>query len=603
MRLGATVTDGGATEFLVWAPKARTVSVVLVSPKKESMALKAILSGYWIGVLNGVGAGARYKIRLDDRVERPDPASRFQPEGVHGPSEVVDHAAFPWTDRSWTGIPIKDYIAYELHVGTFTSEGSFDAAILRLPDLKDLGITAVEIMPVAEFPGERNWGYDGVQPFAVQSSYGGPNGLKRFVQASHAAGLAVILDVVYNHFGPEGNYLNEFGPYFTSKYKTPWGSALNFDDADSDEVRRYFIENALQWFSDYHIDALRLDAIHAIWDMSATPFLEELAERVGRLSAETGWRRILIAETNQNDTRVIRPRSENGFGMDAQWHDDFHHVLHTLLTGEDQGYYQDYGRFDQAVKVISDGYVYSGEYSPYRKMRYGNSSKGRPGEQFVVFMQNHDQIGNRLDGARLSTLIPFEGLKIAAGFMMFSPYLPMLFMGEEYGERAPFYYFVHHSDPALIEAVRKGRQEEFQAFGWKAAPPDAQSLETFLASKLDWKRRTDAEGRSLLAFYKTLIRLRREIPALSSLDRRHSEVWADEANRLLFLRRGGGGSEVIVIFNFDRSDWPLPSHLIEEGAEPILDSSDERWRGPGVAAPGRIHALSLVAYRQPRSSE
>src|SRR5574341_367200 len=476
MRIGANYLEDGNCEFVVWAPFLEKVELKMVSPVGAKRASHIFIPmeknklGYWKAVIHEVLPGTLYSYRLEDEKERTDPASYSQPAGVHEPSQVVDHKAFNWEDECWEGIGISQMIIYELHVGTFTQEGTFEAIIPRLNEIRDVGINAIEIMPVAQFPGERNWGYDGVYLFAVQNSYGGPEGLKRLVSECHKKAIEVILDVVYNHFGPEGSYLWDYGPYFTEKYEIPWGKAINFDGVYSDEVRNFFIENAIYWFKNYHIDALRLDAIHSIIDMSAKPFLQELAERVEEFSKQEKRKFYLTAESALNDARVIKPKESGGYGIDAQWCDDFHHSLHTLLTGEDQGYYIDFGRVEQLVKSLREGFVYTGGYSQYRKRRHGNSSKDIPGEQFVVCSQNHDQIGNRMLGERLSNIIPFEGLKLAAGVVLLSPFVPLLFMGEEYGEEAPFLYFVSHSDPDLIEAVRKGRKQEFTAFNWKGNP-------------------------------------------------------------------------------------------------------------------------------------
>jgi len=453
-----------------------------------------------------------------------------------------------------------------------------------------LGINAIEIMPVAQFPGERNWGYDGVYLYAVHNSYGGPDGLKRLVNQCHKKEIAVVLDVVYNHLGPEGNYLWDYGPYFTDKYKTPWGSAMNFDGAYSDEVRNFFIENALYWFKNYHVDALRLDAIHAIFDMSAKHFLEELVERVAEFSEGEGRKFYLIAESNLNDARVIRPREIGGYGIDSQWCDDLHHSLHTLLTGEDEGYYIDFGRLDQLVKSLKEGFVYSGQFSAFRKRRHGNSSKDRPGQQFVVFSQNHDQIGNRKLGERLSRLVPFEGLKLAAAVIILSPYVPLLFMGEEYGEEAPFLYFVSHSDPDLIEAVRKGRREEFIEFNWQGEPPDPQSQETFIESKINWERRKERRHKILLDFYKKLIGLRKETPALQKLDKKNLDVWGLEQERAVFMTRWNHGnkSRVFCIFNFNHGSLSLENPFPRGIWKKVLDSSDKTWSGPGASLPDEM---------------
>ncbi|MGE5258729.1 MAG: malto-oligosyltrehalose trehalohydrolase, partial [Hyphomicrobiales bacterium] len=548
-KLGPTLFGGGRCRFCVWAPFTRSVEVHLLSPRERLEPLAPERHGYHCGVLEGIEPGALYRFRLDGSRERPDPASRFQPRGVHGPSQVVD-PAFNWTDGNWRGLPLQRYIIYELHVGTFTAAGTFDAIGAQLDDLRALGVTAVELMPVAQFPGERNWGYDGVYPFAAQDSYGGPQGLKRLVNACHDRGLAVVLDVVYNHLGPEGNYLRDFGPYFSETYRTPWGEPINFDGPYSDEVRRYFIENALYWVTECHIDALRLDAVHAIRDFSAQPFLQELAETVKFFAEGLGRRIHLIAESALNDTRLIRRPELGGLGLDAQWNDDLHHSLHAVLTGERRGYYCDFGRFEQLLKALRDGFVYDGQYSEYRNRRHGNSSRTIPAHRMVVFAQNHDQVGNRMQGDRLSRIVPFEALKLAAGIVLLSPNLPLLFMGEEYGETAPFPYFVSHSDPGLIEAVRRGRREEFAAFGWEGELPDPQSEETFRSAKLKPDARlAPGPHRHLLEFYRRLIALRQEVGVLSATDPVGLEVFRVGFRRIGGIRRWRGAEDVCIIFH------------------------------------------------------
>ncbi|MBE0556970.1 MAG: malto-oligosyltrehalose trehalohydrolase, partial [Proteobacteria bacterium] len=435
--------------------------------------------GYWSVDVQDLQAGAKYWYRLNGTSLRPDPASHAQPDGVHGPSQIVDHRSFRWSDRTWKGIPLERLVIYELHVGTFTPEGTFEAIVPRLAELHSSGITAIELMPLAQFPGHRNWGYDGTYPYAVQNTYGGAQELKILVDACHRMGLAVILDVVYNHLGPEGNYLREYAPYFTDQYRTPWGMAVNFDGPHSREVRAYFIQNALHWLGNYHIDGLRLDAVHAIYDQSAIPFLRQLSEDVGRFRKETGRNCHLIAESDLNDPRMIRPPELGGFGMDAQWSDDFHHSMHALLTGERAGYYADFGGIHHLATALGEGFVYTGQYSHYRKRIHGDSVLDRPPAQLVIACQTHDQVGNRKHGDRLSTLVSFEALKASRALHLLSPYIPLLFMGEEYAEERPFLYFVSHTDEALIEAVRKGRREEFAGFQWDSNLPDPQDPETF----------------------------------------------------------------------------------------------------------------------------
>ncbi len=593
LSLGATYLGDGQCRFLVWAPDAERVQLHFVAPMERLVPLERRERGYHEGVVQGVEPGALYFYRLEEDKERPDPASRFQPEDVHGPSQVIS-TAFPWQDGNWPGLPLEQYILYELHVGTFTPEGTFDAAIPYLDYLRRLGITAVEIMPVAQFPGSRNWGYDGVFPFAVQGSYGGAEGLKRLVDGCHRHGLAVVLDVVYNHLGPEGNYLPDYGPYFTDRYRTPWGLALNFDGPHSDEVRRYFLENALYWIRDFHLDALRLDAVHAIHDRSARPFLQELVEAVHQEAGRLGHPIHVIAESDLNDARLILPPELCGYGLDAQWSDDLHHALHVLLTGETSGYYRDFGHVDQLAKALREGYTFTGEYSRSRQRCHGNNPSLCRASQFVVCSQNHDQVGNRMLGERLSQLVPFEGLKLAAGVVLLSPYIPLLFMGEEYGDTAPFLYFISHLDPQLSDAVRRGRRDEFSAFEWQGDPPDPQAEATFFRAKLDHGLREQGQHRTLLEFYLSLIRLRQTVPALINLSKEQMEVLPYERERCLFLRRWSEGSEVAVAFNLGNEPVVLPIPLPAGQWGKLLDSAEERWAGDGSEVPDRLDSVGEV---------
>jgi len=494
------------------------------------------------------GAGARYFFSVGS-ADRPDPASRLQPQGVHGPSEVVARE-FEWHDAGWRGVPLDDFVVYEIHIGTFTEEGTLDAAIARLGEVRDLGVTAIQMMPIAQFPGSRNWGYDGTYVGAVQATYGGPLALKRLVDAAHARGLAVLLDVVYNHLGPEGNYLSEFGPYFTDRYRTPWGLAVNFDGAESDNVRWFFIHNALQWIDEFHVDGLRVDAVHAIVDHSAEPFLQDLTTAVRDRAAHLGRHIYTVAESDLNDPRVITPKESLGLGFDAQWSDDFHHALHVLLTGERDGYYESFGRVTDLARARMAGYLYTGQYSPYRRRRYGAAPQTTDGTKFVVCAQNHDQIGNRMLGERLSNLVSYDQLRLTAAVVILSPFVPMLFMGEEYGETAPWQYFTSHSDPDLIEAVRRGRLEEFDDFDWEGEPPDPHDEETFRRSKLNWELLARDEHRSLRRLYRELLRLRRETPALRSHDLGCVDSRADDERRILLERRWSDADQVLLAFNF-----------------------------------------------------
>jgi maltooligosyltrehalose trehalohydrolase len=538
--------------FEVWAPRAERGVEVEVDGARHAMA--AGERGWRWADVDGAAAGSRYGFSVDGGPVRPDPRSPSQPDGVDGRSEVVDHAAFAWTDDGWRGVPLAGAVVYELHVGTFTPEGTFDGVIAKLPHLVDLGIDVVELMPVNQFPGERGWGYDGADLYAPHHAYGGVDGLKRLIDAAHAAGIAVVIDVVYNHLGPSGNYLGEFGPYFTDKYETPWGMAVNLDDRGSDEVRRFFLDNAQLWLRDYHADGLRIDAVHALVDTSATHLLEELAVEVEALSASVGRTLFLVAESDLNDPRVVARREVGGHGMDAQWSDDFHHALHALLTGERSGYYADFGSLTQLATALQRAYVYAGEYAPERGRRHGREPVGIPGFRFLGYLQDHDQIGNRAVGERSSHLLDTDLLKVAAAIVLTSPFVPMLFMGEEWGASTPFQYFTDHPDPALGAAVSEGRRREFASFGWAPEDvPDPQAVATFERSRLDWSEPA-ATGRhaELLAWHRELIRFRRAHPSLTDGRLDLVEVDADEEARTLRIRRG----PVTVLVNLGAEPWP-----------------------------------------------
>lgn len=586
MRLGAAWVGNQDWEFTVWAPQRQQVDVELLTPEPRWVPMQPAELGHWQVKISNLPPDARYRYRLDGADSFPDPASHFQPEGPHEPSQVVSHHQFEWSDQDWRGIPLADYIIYELHVGTFTPAGTFDAIADRLADLKALGVNAIEIMPVAQFPGDRNWGYDGTYIYAVQNSYGGPEGLKRLVNACHQQGIAVVLDVVYNHFGPEGNYVGQYGPYFTAHYKTPWGNAINFDDADSPGVRNFVVENVMYWLEHYHIDALRLDAVHAIYDYGAYHILAEIADRVAEFNQQSGFQRYMIAESDLNNVQVIRPRSRNGHGMDAQWSDDYHHCVHTLLTGENIGYYQDFGACEQLAKVWRKSFAYTWDYSPERQRYHGNDPSECDLFQFVVAVQNHDQVGNRMLGERLSHLVSFEAQKLAAALLILAPAIPMLFMGEEYGEDAPFLYFISHTDPDLVQAVREGRKREFEAFHLEGEPPDAAGLEAFQTSTLNWDKRTQGQHGVLFQFYQTLIQLRQNSPALKNCDRACLEASCDEANRVLALRRWQGDDQILALFSFNDNPAPIPTTwLAGKTWQKRLDSADTRWKGNGSTLP------------------
>jgi maltooligosyltrehalose trehalohydrolase len=506
-------------------------------------------------------------------------------------------------------LALHDLILYEIHVGTFTNEGTFEAIIPKLDYLKELGVTALDLMPVAQFPGSRNWGYDGVYPYAPQNSYGGTVGLKALVNACHNKGLAVILDVVYNHLGPEGNYLGSYGPYFTDRYKTPWGEAINFDGPHSDGVRDFFVQNALYWVTEYHMDGLRIDAIHGIFDFSATHFLKELAEAVHMRASELSRKLQVIAESDLNDSGVIRPPAKGGYGLDALWNDDFHHAVHALITGERVGYYEDFGNLEHLEKAMRDGYVYSGQHSSHRKRKHGNSSADLPLHRFVVFSQNHDQVGNRMSGDRLSSSQPLEKLKLAAALVILSPCIPLLFMGEEYGEPAPFQYFVSHSDTALIGAVREGRKKEFASFCWQGDIPDPQAESTFLGSRINVDLHGSGRHAVLHRYYRQLIFLRKSIPALSRPDKGRPEVKRLEDKKILYFVSRSGDDVIFCIFCFHDEPQAFPLSLPGGEWDRILDTSDPAWGGDGgrtvlriklegVPVTLSINPFSAVLYRK-----
>lgn len=516
LRRGATLLANGAA-YSVWAPLATQVVVHIATGDAagdHELEKSTTDRGVWELAIPGVTTGDRYGYRIDGADPLPDPVSRSQPDGVHALSAVVDPSAFQWTDNDWRGVAMADFVMYELHVGTFTPEGTFDAAAARLPDLAALGITAIEVMPIASFPGRRNWGYDGVHHYAPQESYGGAEGFRRLVNAAHAHGIGVTLDVVYNHVGPEGNYLDKFGPYFTEIYRTPWGRAVNYDGPGSDAVRRWAHDNALYWITEYHVDALRLDAVQGIYDFGALAFLEELSNEVHELGRQLGRKVQLIAESDLNDPRLVRSPQEGGFGLDAQWSDDIHHTIHATLTGESNGYYGDFKNVVTVADIYREPFFYAARYSAHRNRVHGRSPAGIPRQRFIASIQNHDQTGNRPLGERLASLVDPPRLRLGAALMLLSPYVPLLFMGEEYGETAPFLYFIDHGDPALVEAVREGRNREFAAIAKHEQQIDPKAEETFNRSRLDWSKRESGSGAQLLALYRDLLALRREEMAL-----------------------------------------------------------------------------------------
>jgi maltooligosyltrehalose trehalohydrolase len=561
-----------------------------VEAQGRRFSMSPIEDGWWSVEIDGVHAGADYAFCIDGGPPRPDPRSPHQPHGVHGPSRVVDHGSFRWTDQGFQAPPLSSALIYELHVGTFTPQGTFDSAVEKLEYLKQLGVTHVELMPVADFPGRFGWGYDGVALFAPRHAYGGPEGLKRLVNACHQRGLAVLLDVVYNHLGPLGNYLSQYGPYFTSRHATPWGEALNFDGPQCDQVRRFFCDNARMWLRDYHIDGLRLDAVHTIADMSAFPFLEQLAVEVEELAAHLGRHLVLVAESDLNDPRLVRSRDAGGFGLDAQWSDDFHHALHTVLTGEREGYYSDFGRLEHLATALVQAYVYAGNHSGFRERPHGRGHVGLSGHRFLGYSQNHDQIGNRATGERLGQLVNLDRLKIAAGLVLTSPFVPMLFQGEEWNATSPFQFFADFAeDPQLARAVAEGRRNEFAAFGWKPEEiPDPRSPETFQRSKLDWDELDRRPHAEVLNWYRRLIQLRRQQFFLT--DGRLERVSAryDEQNAWLAIERG----PISVLCNLSGQprDVPLtpgrPSHVLLASKPPETPAAALRLPAESIAILG-----------------
>jgi maltooligosyltrehalose trehalohydrolase len=549
--------------FRVWAPLAERVGV---KTGGRLWPLTPGDGGWWELDVAEAGPGTDYGYVLNgDGMALPDPRSLWQPHGVHGMSRVLDQGAFAWTDAGWRAPELKDAVIYELHVGTFTEAGTFASAVKRLEYLKTLGVTHVELMPVAAFPGERGWGYDGVDMFAPQESYGGPEGLKHFVDAAHGHGLAVLLDVVYNHLGPAGNYLSRFGPYFTASHHTPWGDAVNFEEAGSDEVRRYFIDNAKMWLRDYHFDGLRLDAVHAYLDRSAVHFMEQMTAEVSELERETGRSYVLIAESDLNDPRVVTERERGGYGMDAQWSDDFHHALVALLTGDRGGYYADFGRMEDLAKAMRGAFVYDGRYSEYRGRVHGRPVTGLPLSRFLGFAQNHDQVGNRAKGDRLNALTTPGRVKIAAALVLTSPFVPMIFQGEEWAASSPFLYFTDHEED-LGRLVSEGRKKEFAAFGWRPEEiPDPQSESTFLRSRLNWAEISEPDHAGVLGWYRELIALRQAEPDFVSGD---VVVEFDEQAGWLVMRRG----RFVVALNVGREPVTLEA---PKGAAMVLRSCEE----------------------------
>ncbi|HZP58666.1 MAG TPA: malto-oligosyltrehalose trehalohydrolase [Dehalococcoidia bacterium] len=584
LEMGANVTPEGV-RFRVWAPHAEAVDVE-IGNVYEPLAREP--DGVWCASVASASAGTRYRFRLDGAASFPDPYSRSQPDGPHGPSEVVDPRAFAWTDAGWPGLRADGLVVYELHVGTYTPAGTFEALVGELDRLRELGVNAIELMPIAEFPGARNWGYDGVDLFAPTRNYGGPDGLRRLVDAAHARGIGVILDVVYNHFGPDGNYLLQYArEYLTDRHQTPWGDAVNYDGPRSAHVRRLVIDNACYWINEFHIDGLRLDATFAMFDSSPRHILEEIATSArGSTSRDI----VLIAETHENDARYVRPASDGGYGFDAVWSDDFHHCVHTAASHEHAGYYADYaGTLDELARTIARGWLFEGQASSHLGHARGTPAAGLPASGFVYFIQNHDQVGNRAFGRRFSHLVGAEQHKFWSALLLLLPYTPLLFMGQEFAASSRFYYFTDHNEE-LGRQVTEGRRKEFASFAAFADPkgqreiPDPQAEQTFLDSKLDLRERDEGIGAQTWALYRELLRARREDPVLRRQDRARMEVTA-AGERLLLVRLWHGGDERLIAANcgvgIDATPEAagVPRALRRGGWRKLISSEERRFGG------------------------
>ena len=601
--LGVTFPKKDQAEVLVWAPTPEHVAIK-INDHPETIPLNREDFGYWHLKTSQIHPGDHYMFVFNGDKEHPDPASLSQPQGIQGPSQAIDTDAFYWEDRGWVNPSLESYLLYEIHVGTFTPEGTFAALESKLDYLKALGVTAIQLMPVAQFSDSRNWGYDGVFTYAAQNSYGGASKLHHLINTCHFKGIAVVLDVVYNHFGPEGNYLDEFGPYLTDKYCTPWGDAVNFDDAWCDGVRHYMLENALMWFRDFHIDALRLDAAHAMKDGSPVHILQELRQQVDQLMEETGRRHYLMVECDLNDPRFINPLAENGYGMDAQWVDEFHHSLRVTVGEEKKGYYADFKGLANLEKSYRDAYVYDGQFSVVRHKLFGHKVERNPGQQFIVFSQNHDQVGNRKRGERSSQLVSAAMLNVMAGAVLVSPYVPLLFMGEEWGETNPFFYFASHSEAGIGEAIKKGRQEEFGSSQSAGDVPDPNTKATYDQAKVQWNLPATEPHQTLLRYYQTLIALRQQLPALHNLNRQQLEVTACDDEQTLLLHRWHEDQHVLCLMNFSNQPQSVTLTILGESVpwQKLLDSADPQWHPEnGVSSASETVSDAQPIMLQPES--
>ena len=582
MHVGADYQDE-TCRFVVWAPNHNHLTLLLTKDNQH-IPMDKESGGYWTHTAEGFESDTTYMYELESADVKPDPASHYQPDGLFGASQVIDHDIFHWKDRDWHGLDIKDLIFYELHVGTFTPEGTFKAAAQRIAELQEFGINAIELMPITQFSGKRNWGYDGVFPFAVQNSYGTPDDLKAFVNECHLYGIALFVDFVYNHLGPEGNCLNSYGPYFPNTQIGRWGANINLDGPQNDGVRNYFLENTLHWFNHYHLDGIRLDAVLSMHDSSPRHFFAELNDQVDSCGESSGRKVHLIAETGYNIPNILAPTVEGGCGFDAQWFDDFQHAIFSLLTGEREGYYRDYGSIQDLAEVLINGYLYIGDEPDYKRRKPEDSFSWIGADKLVVFSQNHDQVGNRRLGDRLTTIAGFEAAKLAAGIVLLSPYVPLLFMGEEYGETAPFLFFVEYQSEELAVAVRVGRQREFAHFHWQGEVPDPLSLETFEKSKLNWQQRYSGIGAEIAAYYRALIELRKKHALFQcQADRQIKHVTTQE--NVLFIHKQHGSAEAGIIANCSGKPASYDFPFEEDTYVKIFDSADFKWSGLGPTLP------------------
>ncbi len=598
-KMGANIIDRAKSKiaFRVFAYNKRKVSVVIKTGEQQKVFPMAEEKPHiYSTVIEGLGLNLLYKFRIDDEGEFPDPYSNFQPFGVHGFSQLIDHEEYQWQDGNWKGENPEELMIMEIHVGTFTKVGTFQAVVERLDYLLELGVNTIELMPVVQTPGRWNWGYDGANLFSVYHNYGTPDDLKYLVDRCHQKQIAVILDVVYNHFGPEGNYLPVYGPYFTFKHKTPWGPAVNFDDRYSEYTRNMVLDNVRYWLEVFRFDGLRLDAVHAIKDNSPLHILQEISTTAKDVAARQNRKKFVIAESDENDVRLINPPEKGGYGIDAQWLDDFHHCIHTVLTGENRGYYIDYGRITDLQKVYKN-YLYTGQYSMYWKKERGTDGSQNPGKQFVVALQNHDQVGNRAHGDRISTLVDFPYLKAAAGMVLFSAYIPLIFMGEEYGEKNPFLFFTDYQDPKLKKAVSKGRREEFKAFGWENIP-DPQDMQCFYRSKLTPQHEWSEQNHQLFNFYRDVIRLRFTHPVLKKLDKKNLKVRVDTIKRLVEISRWNHRIKLTGLFNLGDEEIAITDYPGKQ----IFNSAWKIYGGEEEGESQRLQKGQMVIFETSRTT-